>query len=61
MADLDVVATVFLPLGFVVGFFGQNFGWLTRHIDSPAAFAGYGLGSLALSAAVLHLGLRRQK
>jgi len=51
VADLDVVATVFLPLGF----FGQNFGWLTRHIDSPAAFSGYGLGSLAPSAAVLHL------
>jgi magnesium transporter len=55
------VATVFLPLGFVVGFFGQNFAWLIDLIDSPAAFFGYGLGSLVLSAAALHLWLRHQK
>ena len=27
--QLTLVATVFLPLSFVVGFFGQHFGWLT--------------------------------
>src|SRR5262249_11995566 len=35
---LTIVATLFLPLTFITGFFGQNFGWLVRHVDSFAAF-----------------------
>ena len=31
---LTVVATVFLPLTFVAGFFGKNFGWLVRHVNT---------------------------
>jgi Mg2+ and Co2+ transporter CorA len=57
--QLTVVATVFLPLGFIVGFFGQNFGWLTHHAESPAAFFGVGLGSLVLSTTLLFAWLRR--
>jgi magnesium transporter len=50
---LTIVASVFLPLAFITGFFGQNFAWLVRHTDSLAAFLGIGLGSLAVSCVVL--------
>ncbi len=41
---LTVVATIFLPLTFLTGFFGMNFGWLVDHIDSAAAFWALGVG-----------------
>ena len=56
--QLTILATVFLPLTFVTGFFGQNFGWLVRHQDSFAAFAIYGIGGLVVPLALLAVWLR---
>lgn len=58
--QLTIVATIFLPLTFVTGFFGQNFGALTRHIDTPTAFWGYGVGSMVVFAVLLLWFFRRQ-
>jgi magnesium transporter len=57
--QLTVVATIFLPLSFIVGFFGQNFAWLVRNIDSAGAFFVLGIGSLVLSVLILLAWFRR--
>ncbi len=51
--QLTVMATIFLPLSFVVGFFGQNFKWLVTNIQSPGAFFVLGIGSLVISVIAL--------
>ena len=57
--QLTVMATIFLPLSFVVGFFGQNFKWLVANIQSPGAFFALGIGSIAASVVALLLWFRR--
>ncbi|MCW2956970.1 MAG: magnesium and cobalt transport protein CorA [Thermoleophilia bacterium] len=56
---LNVIATIFLPLSFVVGFFGQNFGWMVRAVNSRDDFLVWGIGSLAVSLLLLAPLLRR--
>jgi magnesium transporter len=35
---LSVLATIFVPLTFITGFFGMNFGWMVDQISSQLAF-----------------------
>ncbi len=57
---LTVLATIFLPLTFVTGFFGQNFGWLVGHITTSAEFLIYGIGGLLVPIVALSWWLRRR-
>ena len=57
--QLTLVATIFLPLSFLVGFFGQNFKWLVTNIDTAAAFWGLGIGGLVVSVIALVVWFRR--
>jgi len=54
MKQLTVIATIFLPLGFITGFFGMNFSLLTGHfINSGWSFWVLGLGSMVLTCIAL--------
>ena len=53
MKQLTVMATVFMPLTFVTGFFGQNFGWMVGNIQSGWTFAVFGIGAEIVTVAGL--------
>lgn len=50
---LTVLATIFLPLTFVTGFFGQNFGWMVDNIATRDDFLRYGVGTTIVTALLL--------
>ena len=54
MKQLTVIATIFLPLSFITGFFGMNFGYLvTNLIRSDWTFWVVGVGSMVATCVAL--------
>ena len=61
MKQLAMIATVFLPLSFIVGFFGQNFAYMVRNVTTARDFWLYGIGTEVVAiVALLYLFRRRR-
>ena len=60
MKQLTIIATVFLPLSFLTGFFGQNLGWLVNREGSLTAFLVFGIGTEVLAVIALFVMFRRR-
>jgi magnesium transporter len=60
MKQLTIMATIFLPLTYLTGFFGQNFGWLVKSVGSWEEFFGIGVGTEAVAVIFLLVLFKRR-
>ena len=61
MKQLAIIATIFLPLGFLTGFFGQNFAWLSNHLQNGLGyFLFLGIGTEVVAIVILLILFKRR-
>ena len=60
MKRLTIVATIFMPLTWITGFFGMNFGYLVLNVTGWAAFMIFGLGTQLIVVVVMLWLFRRR-
>ena len=57
---LTVIASLFLPLSFLTGFYGMNFSYLTQVLELPYWAFGVGVGTMLVSIAIQLYFFRRR-
>jgi len=60
MKQLTLMSAVFLPLTFITGFFGQNFGWMVDNVDTRTDFVVWGLGGVLAAVICTVMWFRRR-
>jgi magnesium transporter len=60
MKRLTIVATIFMPLTWITGFFGMNFAWMVRGVESAWMFFVFGVVTQVAALTVMLVLFRRQ-